>query len=116
MRVLQLGPYPPPHGGVQTNLVAIRHFLLKHGVPCAVINITRHRKPEAEEVYYPKGAVRLLGLLAHLPYDVLHLHIGGMLNNRLLALGLTCTLRRGTKSVLTFHSGGFPSTPEGQSL
>ncbi len=24
MRVLQLGPYPPPHGGVQSNLVAIR--------------------------------------------------------------------------------------------
>ena len=24
LSVLQLGPYPPPHGGVQTNLVAIR--------------------------------------------------------------------------------------------
>ena len=27
MRVVQLGPYPPPHGGVQTNLVAIREYL-----------------------------------------------------------------------------------------
>ena len=26
MRVLLLGPYPPPHGGVQTNLVAHPHF------------------------------------------------------------------------------------------
>jgi len=116
MRVLLLGPYPPPHGGVQTNLVAIRAFLLKHGVPCAVINITRHRKPEAEEVYYPEGPVQLLRLLARLPYDVAHLHIGGMLTHRLLALSLACTVRPGTKSVMTFHSGGFPSTPEGQAL
>lgn len=116
MRVLLLGPYPPPHGGVQTNLVAIRSFLLKRGVPCAVINITRHRRPDAEAVYYPKGPVPVLGLLARLPYDVIHLHIGGMLTSRLLALSLACTLRPGTKSVMTFHSGGFPSTPEGQSL
>jgi glycogen synthase len=116
MRVLLLGPYPPPHGGVQTNLVAIRHFLLKHGVRCSVINITRHRKPDSDEVYYPKGGVQLLRLLARLPYDVLHLHIGGMLTNRLLALSLACTLRPGAKSVMTFHSGGFPSSPEGQSL
>ena len=116
MRVLLLGPYPPPHGGVQTNLVAIRAFLIKRGVSCSVINITRHRKPDAEEVYYPESAVQLLGLLARLSYDVLHLHIGGMLTNRLLALSLACTLRPGTKSVMTFHSGGFPSTPEGQAL
>ena len=116
MRVLLLGPYPPPHGGVQTNLVAIRSFLRKHGIPSAVINITRHRKPDAEEVYYPKGPLQLLRLLAQLRYDVVHLHIGGMLTNRLLALSLACTLRPGTKSLMTFHSGGFPSSPEGQSL
>jgi glycogen(starch) synthase len=116
MRVLLLGPYPPPHGGVQTNLVAIRAFLLKHRVPCAVINITRHRKPDEEEVYYPKGALQLLRLLVRLRYDVIHLHIGGMLTNRLLALSLACTLRPGAKSVMTFHSGGFPSSPAGQSL
>ena len=52
MRVLLLGPYPPPHGGVQTNLVAIREYLLRNGVPCSVINITRHRKPDADDVYY----------------------------------------------------------------
>jgi len=115
MKVLQLGPYPPPHGGVQTNLVAIRSFLRKQGIPCAVINLTRHRRPDSDEVYYPKGAAQLLALLARLRYDVLHLHIGGMLSRRLLALALVCTLKPGTKSVMTFHSGGYPSTPEGQS-
>jgi glycogen(starch) synthase len=116
MRVLQLGPYPPPHGGVQTNLVAIRSFLLSRGVPCAVINVTRHRRPDADEVYYPKGPAQLLALLARLKYDVVHQHFGGMLTHRILALSLACTSRPGAKSVMTFHSGGYPSTPEGQAL
>lgn len=116
MKVLLLGPYPPPHGGVQTNLVAIRSFLLKNGIPCSVINITRHRKPDADGVYYPEGPAQLVQLLARLDYDLIHLHIGGMLSNRLLALSLVCARWPRKKSVMTFHSGGFPSTPEGQAL
>lgn len=114
MRVVQLGPYPPPHGGVQTNLVAIREYLRAQGIACAAINITRHRREDRDEVYYPKSAWELLRLLVRLPYDVVHLHIGGNLSARLLALGLTCAWMPGRKSVLTFHSGGYPSSPEGQ--
>lgn len=116
MRVLQLGPYPPPYGGVQTNLVAIRSFLLKNGASCAVINVTRHRKPETDEVYYPSSPAGVLRLLARLRYDIIHQHFGGMLTNRILALSLACTLQPRAKSVMTFHSGGFPSTPEGIAL
>jgi len=116
MKVLLLGPYPPPHGGVQMNLVAIRAFLLKQRIPCSVINITRHRKPDGDGVYYPKGPAQLIQLLARLEFDLLHLHIGGMLSNRLLALSLVCARWPGKKSVMTFHSGGFPSTPQGQAL
>jgi glycogen synthase len=115
MRVLLLGPYPPPHGGVETNLVAIRTFLLKRGIPCAVINITRHRKAEADEIYYPKGAAQLLRLLVCLHYDILHLHVGGLLSRRVLRLGLACSLIPSKKTVFTFHSGGYPSTPQGRS-
>src|ERR1700751_2746248 len=114
MRGLQLGPYPPPHGGVQSNLVAIRSFLRKRGIPCAVINITRHRKQEADEVYYPESAFQLVWLLRQLKYDILHLHLGGVLSRRLLGLSMVCTLQPGCKTVMTFHSGGFPSTPEGR--
>lgn len=113
MRVLQLGPYPPPHGGVQSNLVAIRIFLRRQNIPCAVINITRHRQRDADDVYYPASAGQLLLLLRRLDYDVLHLHLGGNLSSRLLCLGLACTLRSRAKSVLTFHSGGYPSSPQG---
>lgn len=114
MRVLQLGPYPPPHGGVQTNLVAIRQFLLERGIPCAVINLTRHRKAEADEVYYPENALELLRLLLKLRYDIIHLHVGGHFSTRLLGLCLLCSLMPHSKSVLTFHSGGYPSSAAGR--
>jgi len=52
-----MGPYPPPHGGVQTNLVAIRRFLLSRGIPCAVINLTRYRREDGDEIYYPPGDI-----------------------------------------------------------
>lgn len=115
MRVLQLGPYPPPHGGVQSNLVALRTFLRLQGVPCAVINITRHRKPDSDEVYYPRTAVGLIRLLSRLDYDVVHLHLGGILTRRLLGLAFVCTLLRGCRSVMTFHSGGYPASDKGKS-
>jgi glycosyltransferase involved in cell wall biosynthesis len=114
MRVLQLGPYPPPHGGVQSNLVAIRTFLLKRNIPCSVINTTRHRKAEADEVYYPKSSLGLLRLLFRLDYDIIHLHLGGMLTERLLGLSMVCCLMPRSKAVLTFHSGGYPSSPQGR--
>jgi len=110
-----MGPYPPPHGGVQTNLVAIRRFLLARGIPCAVINLTRYRKDDNDGVYYPKNALEVMKLLARLKYDIIHMHIGGNLSPRLLILGLTCCLMPRSKAVLTFHSGGYPLSNDGKS-
>ncbi|MGB7583640.1 MAG: glycosyltransferase family 4 protein [Terriglobales bacterium] len=116
MRVLLLGPYPPPHGGVETHVVALRRFLLGHEIPCAIINITRHRKKEADEIYYPRNAIALIRRLLGLRDDILHLHVGGMLSRRVLRLGLLCTLLPGKKTVFTFHSGGYASLPEAKAL
>jgi glycosyltransferase involved in cell wall biosynthesis len=91
--------------------VAIRNFLLEHGNPCEVINITRHRRADTDGIYYPKNAAQLIRLLLLLRYDVIHLHIGGELTLRLLGLSLVCCMKPGSKSVLTFHSGGYASSP-----
>ena len=113
MKVVQLGPYPPPHGGVQTNLVAIREYLRRTGHSCDAVNLTRFRARTAEACYYPEGAIALMRLLWQLPADILHLHFGGDLTPRLLGLALFCTLLPGRKTVLTFHSGGYPGSPGG---
>jgi glycosyltransferase involved in cell wall biosynthesis len=116
MTVLQLGPYPPPHGGVQTNIVAIRALLRRQGIAAPVINLTRHRRNDADDVYYPDGPLRVVSLLATLPADVIHLHIGGRLTLRLLALCLLCSLMPGRRVVLTFHSGGYPTWQAGRNV
>jgi glycogen synthase len=114
MTVLQLGPFPPPHGGVQTNLVAIRDHLRRHGISAPVINLTRHRREERDQVFYPSTALEVLKLLWTIPADVIHLHLGGQLTGRLLALCLACSLTPGRRLVLTFHSGGYPSGDGGR--
>jgi len=116
MKILQLGPYPPPHGGVQTNIAAIRSFLLEHGVPCAVINTTRHRKRRENGIFYPRTACGLLWLLMRLNYDVIHLHFGGQLTWRLVCLAFVCSLLPRVRTVLTFHSGGYPESQAGKRL
>jgi glycosyltransferase involved in cell wall biosynthesis len=99
---------------VQTNLVAIRRFLLSRGIPCAVINLTRHRREDGDEIYYPKNPLEVLRLLTRLQYDIIHLHFGGNLSTRLMMLALACCLMPRSKTVLTFHSGGYPLSKAGK--
>jgi len=115
MIVLQMGPYPPPHGGVQTNLVAIRKYLLDQGIPSPVINLTRFRRQEEEGVFYPKTALGVIRLLLQLNYDLIHLHVGGNLSLRHAGVMLLCSWIPGKKTVFTFHSGGYPSSEAGRS-
>jgi len=114
MHVLLLGPYPPPHGGVQTNLAAIHRLLLDRKIAANVINLTRHRRPPHDGVLYPASGTQVLRLILTTPATIIHMHVGGELTLRLLALGLVCCLLPRRKVVLTFHSGGYPSSPQGK--
>lgn len=116
IHVLQLGPYPPPHGGVQSNIVAIRKYLRAHGTRSSVVNLTRFRQPESDDVYYPRNAWELATRLVQMRPDVIHLHIGGDLRPRLILLGLLCTCLPWSKTVLTLHSGGFPTSARGRRM
>jgi glycogen synthase len=112
-KVLLLGPYPPPHGGVEISLVALRDFLCESKIACEVVNLTRHRKTEGGGVYYPKNAIELARLLIGKKTEIIHLHIGGDVSWRLLGLGFFCSFMPGRRLVLTLHSGGYPSSPSG---
>jgi glycogen synthase len=114
MTILQMGPYPPPHGGVETNLVALRKYLLKQGIACPVINLTRFRSEERDGIYYPKTSLDVIRLLLTLRYDLIHLHAGGNFSPRHVGLLLLCSLLPGKKIVFTFHSGGYPSSEAGK--
>jgi len=115
MKILQLGPYPPPHGGVETHVVALVDFLRQRGISCDVVNLTRFRRPSQNGIYYPSSAFAVAWHLVSHRYDIIHLHIGGRIWARQLALALACFALPDTKCVFTFHSGGYPSSDEGRS-
>lgn len=90
--------------------MAIRAFLRRGGHTCYGINLTRHRRPDEDGLFFPDSAIGVITLIWKLRADIIHLHIGGDLTTRLLALGAISSAMPGSKSVLTFHSGGFPSS------
>lgn len=92
----------------------MRKYLREQGDRCWVINITSAPESGDEDVYYPRSAQALLWDLLKLPADIVHLHLGGALPPRVMGLVLACAMRPGSKCVLSFHSGGFPSSAEGK--
>ena len=116
MRLLLIGPYSPPRGGVQAHLTALHQFLLAQDVSCEVVDLSPGRTTDNAGVYGPRNALELARLLVTLRYDISHLHVGGNLSTRVAALGMLCGTVPGRKSILTFHSGGYPSSPEGRAV
>lgn len=115
MHVLQLGPHPPPEGGINRNIQAIREELLSNGHRCTIVATSRSSKiiPEPD-VYHPRTPLALIKLLFTIDYDVLHLHVGGAITPRLMALIFVCSLFRSGKNILSVHSGGYSESKEGK--
>jgi glycosyltransferase involved in cell wall biosynthesis len=114
MHILLFGPVPPPMGGVQAHMMALHDHLLSRGHRVSVINITRHRKKDGDGIYYPASATALLALVFKLSPDIMHVHLGGHLGRRDLALCLALSAIPGPSIFFTFHSGGYPSSEAGQ--
>lgn len=113
MHVLQLGPYPPPEGGVSRNMLAIRDELFRAGQKCSIIATTKGVSNTGEiDVHRPSSTFALLKLLVTTRYDILHLHVGGEVTPRVLSLAFACSVFGRGRSVLTLHSGGYPETKE----
>jgi glycosyltransferase involved in cell wall biosynthesis len=113
IHVLQLGPYPPPEGGISRNMLAIREEVRRRGDKCSIIATSKSsRTTDDPDVYHPSSPAALLRLLRSLEYDVLHLHLGGDITKRVLALAAACGISGRGKNVLTMHSGAYPLTWE----
>ena len=116
MHVLQLGPYPPPEGGINRNILAIREELVKSGHRCSIVTTSRSTKITPEpDVHHPRSGFDLIRIVRNIDSDVLHLHIGGDISKRIMALAFCCWLFGNGRKLLTVHSGGYPTTKEGRS-
>ncbi len=96
-------------------MLAIQDELLDDGHCSSIISITKVEKTgDKKNVYYPRSPLELIKLIFTLKYDILHLHIGGGLPFRVQMLILICGMFARGRSIMTFHSGGYTVSDEGQ--
>ncbi len=111
LHIVQLGPVPPPEGGVSRNMRAIGDELERSGHRCTFIATTKGPPSSEPNVFRPRSPIALIRTLRSMEFDVLHLHLGGDITPRVIALALACAVFGGKRKVLTIHSGAFPLSP-----
>jgi glycosyltransferase involved in cell wall biosynthesis len=114
MQILQFGVFPPPEGGVQTNVKDIRDYLRQKNIRSGVVHLSRHRQADADDVFYPRTPLAVMRVALTFPASIWHFHLGGNVTRALLGLYSFGTSVSGKKTILTFHSGGYPSSPDAQ--
>jgi len=100
MKVLLIGPHPPPHGGISVHVAGIHQHLTAAGVTCRVLDMSRIRP----------GLAFILTVFRHaLRGWTLHFHTNGH-NVKSWLLALACGLAGQSRSgcLLTLHSGMVP--------
>ena len=100
MKVLLIGPRPPPHGGISVHVSGIERQLTAAGVTCRVLDMSLVRP----------GWSFAWAVLSHaLQGWTLHLHTNGHnLKSWLLALGCGVAGQARGGCILTLHSGMLP--------
>lgn len=91
----------------------LRKRIQAEGHRCSIINLTRHRQPEHDDLYFPGTPREVIDTLGRLRPDIVHVHFGGNLFARQAALFIVLAARRGCRNIFTFHSGGYPTSEEG---
>jgi glycosyltransferase involved in cell wall biosynthesis len=100
MKILLIGPYPPPHGGVSVHLSGIHLQLMAAGVRCRVLDTDRDR---------PGLGFGIVVLRHAWQGWTLHLHTNGHnLKSWLVALGCGLAGQARGGCILTLHSGMAP--------
>jgi glycogen(starch) synthase len=110
MKILLVGPYPPPHGGISVHVRGALERLTEAGVPCQVLNTERRT---AKSSLYAR-ARQWAGLVSRVRRHkrlgwTLHLHTNGH-NWKSWAVAAICGMagRSPAGCLLTVHSGMAP--------
>ena len=116
LRVQIIGPFPPPLGGVQTNITSICNELDAAGHRWEGVSVPRSRsETAATSVRHPRGRPdRLIRYLRESGADITHVHVGGDIGLKAIAIMLLVVMFARGKRVLTFHSGGFVMSSRGR--
>ena len=114
MKVLLVGPFPPPHGGVSVHVLTLQSLLRKSGIPCQVLNISPGA-PKSGRYVSIRGPLHFILLLARFSLRgwPFHVHINGHnVKSWLVALAAGVVGAAGLRTraaMLTIHSGMSPA-------
>jgi glycogen synthase len=110
MKLLLVGPVPPPHGGVSVHVARVREELRSAGIPCRILNTARKSSPSEDYIAVSSRVQLATEVACHaLRGWTVHVHTNGH-NRRGWILSLLCGIAAKTAqaSVLTLHSGLTP--------
>ena len=110
-KVLLVGPYPPPHGGISVHVAVARAELDRAGVECRVLNIARDAPPGGRYIRAGSAARLLAVMVRHARAGwTIHVHTNGHnLKSWAIALLGGLAARAGCGGLLTLHSGLAPA-------
>jgi len=118
MKILLVGNYPPPFGGISVHVQLLHRMLLRDGIDTRVLNIDPRAKSSQDYIKIRGHIDFILQLILLSRGRVVHLHTNG--HNRMSWLiALFCAwagriLGRG--SIFTIHSGMAPEYIQGGGL
>src|SRR5215470_5538343 len=111
MKVLFVGPYPPPHGGISVHVWSAHMLMKRMGQQSSVLNVDPNAPAADAYIKISGGAGLLVQLLRHAWNDwALHVHTNGH-NPKSWFIGLACGLagQPGAGATLPLHSGLAPA-------
>ena len=111
MKVLFVGPYPPPHGGISVHVWSAHTLMKQAELQSNVLNVDP-RAPESDAYIKISGGFTLIReLIRHVWNDwALNVHTNGH-NRKSWALALACGIAAqfGQDATVTLHSGLAPA-------
>ena len=110
LKVLLVGPYPPPHGGISVHVHNAHTLLSNSGAIAKVLNVDPRAPQNAAYIKISNAAGLARTLVRHV-WDgwTVHTHINGHTpKSWLIALASAIVAQNGTAGVLTVHSGIAP--------
>jgi len=99
MKVIIIGPYPPPYGGISVHVKRMKHYLEKRKTDVSIYNESKVYKNVAGKIYSIKSYKKFIFQIPFLKADVIHFH---SIDIRIrILLGFFKIL--GKKIILTIH-------------
>jgi len=119
VKVLLVGDFPPPHGGVAVHVELLQRAVRKQGGECLVLDIGKGQLP-ADGVIPSGGPAKFAAQLGHCAnkgYQI-HVHTSGANPKSWMLAGLCATAGKLSRkpALITFHSGLGPSWLAGNPL